>query len=706
MKTRMTAFLIVLIAAAMVLSVATPGLTQPVVPNTADRLYQDAAGAIEIIWNPQTQRPSFVRGALPVPTHAASEQQDATASATAFMTEYADVFGISNVAQELRVAVVRTDTLAMTHVTYRQIYAGVEVYRGEVKLHLAADGQTVVAVSSSFIPGITLDTVQPQLTAEEAVGIARQAMPNGVVSQQPRLVVYRSLSIPNSKARLAWVLELRDTTLPARHLYMIDAINGQYLDVLENLPIHRVKPVSTVNISPVSSRHHFSWRNVFQPAMQGPLAAGQADLRTYDAEHSHTLPGTLVRSNDEPPTGDGDVDQAHEFARATYDFYWSAFGRDSFDNLGATLISTANYGDNYANAFWDGTQMVYGDNFPVRDVVAHELTHAVTERTAALEYRWQSGALNESFSDIFGAMVDRDDWLMGEDLPSSALGGREAIRDLEDPTRFGQPAHTDDWVETCSDNEGVHTNSGITNKAYYNSATTIGKAAAERIFYRTLITYLGVSSSLEDARAGALQAATDLYGSNSSEYAGLEAGFAAVGLDGSWSPDANSCTCAASAALAATPASADRPSLTEVASTLYQVRDQLLTGVAGEHYRTLYYAYTGRISYLLLWDTELRATGARLLQDFTPGLQGLLSADAPANVVTAENVGVVLTFLHNLADEDRQQGGGELADVIDREIVRIEWDRLIGMTFSEAWTYIQARIETPVTNIYLPAITR
>jgi Zn-dependent metalloprotease len=154
--------------------------------------------------------------------------------------------------------------------------------------------------------------------------------------------------------------------------------------------------------------------------------------------------------------------------------------------------------------------MVYGDGFPVKDVTAHELTHAVTERTANLEYRWQSGALNESISDIFGAMVDRDDWLMGEDLPIGA------IRDMDNPGAFGQPGNV-------------------------NVATSIGKGDAERIFYRALTVYLQPQSTLEDSRAAALQAAEDLFGVGSTQAQAVNTGFGAVGLTGTFSPPANSC---------------------------------------------------------------------------------------------------------------------------------------------------------------------
>jgi hypothetical protein len=312
--------------------------------------------------------------------------------------------------------------------------------------------------------------------------------------------------------------------------------------------------------------------------------------------------------------------------------------------------------------------------------------------------------MNESFSDIFGAMVDRDDWLIGEDLPPDVLGGRTAIRDMSDPARFGQPGHTDDWVATCSDNEGVHTNSGIPNKAYYNIATAIGKEKAERIFYRTLTVYLDINSSLEDARAAALQSAVDLYGDTSAEYNGVLNGFNAVGLDGVWEPPPNDCTCPVATALSDEAVYPDPASALDVATTLYRVRDELLSSQAGQHYRTLYERQAGRLSHLLLDDAGLRAAGGAILQQVASGLDGLMDGSGDEEIVTQETVDRVLAFLRRLAEADRASGDGRLAQTIEREMARIEWERLVGMTYAEAWKAIQS--DAAVHLLYLPVVVR
>ena len=224
----------------------------------------------------------------------------------------------------------------------------------------------------------------------------------------------------------------------------------------------------------------------------------------YNANGSTTT-GSFARGEGDPATGNRDVDAAYDWTGATYDYYASNFGRDSYDGAGAKLVSFVHYGVGYENAFWDGFEMVYGDGFAVNDVTAHELTHAVTERTAGLEYQdHPPGALNESISDQAGWDVDPGDSTMGEDLPIGA------IRDMRNPGAFGQPASASQYVCTASDNGGVHTNSGIPNKVYANLVDSLGRSGAEQVRYRAQTVYMGPTATFADARAAEEQAASDL----------------------------------------------------------------------------------------------------------------------------------------------------------------------------------------------------
>jgi len=275
--------------------------------------------------------------------------------------------------------------------------------------------------------------------------------------------------------------------------------------------------------------------------------SGRADREVYDADCDNSLPGDRVREGDDGPTGDGEADAAWENLGRTYDYYRDTFGRDSYDDSGAELIATVHFcekpGEQFNNAYWNGDQMVFGEGYAAPlDVTAHELTHAITDRTADLVYECQSGALNESFSDIFASNVDTDDWEIGEDLPGGAL------RDMSDPGRFGDPAHVDDYDtrpnddDPTNDHNAVHSNSGIPNHAYYLIVQNIGRKDAEQVMYRVLTEELEPDSGFEDFRTASLAVARDLWGEGSSQYAQIDQSFAAVGLDGTWeAPEVEGC---------------------------------------------------------------------------------------------------------------------------------------------------------------------
>ncbi|MFF3762845.1 M4 family metallopeptidase [Streptomyces sp. NPDC001922] len=243
-------------------------------------------------------------------------------------------------------------------------------------------------------------------------------------------------------------------------------------------------------------------------AAAATASRGPADkpLRTIcDARHREQLPGTEVRGEGDEPVKDATVNRAYAGLGATFELYLKVYGRSSIDGSGLPLDATVHYGEDYGNAFWDGHRMVFGDGdgeifldftIPV-DVIGHELTHGVTQYTANLEYFGQSGALNESMSDVFGSLIKQyalgqtaqeADWLIGAGLLAPRVTG-EALRSMKAPgTAYDddvlgkdpQPASMDDYVRTGSDNGGVHINSGIPNRAFYLTATELGGHAWER----------------------------------------------------------------------------------------------------------------------------------------------------------------------------------------------------------------------------------
>ena len=250
-----------------------------------------------------------------------------------------------------------------------------------------------------------------------------------------------------------------------------------------------------------------------------PLSTPQAAVAppawvVHTCHNTADLPGDVVRSAGDGDSGDAAVDEAAYGITGSLALFSDVYGRSSYDGKGASVSLSVHYEQGYDNAYWDGTQLVFGDGdgdifgrftAPV-DVLGHEFSHAVTERTAGLTYQGQSGALNESISDVFGSCVkqrllgqtvEEADWLVGAGLFLPGVQAR-ALRDMahpgtayDDPRLGKDPQVGDmaDYVDTTDDNGGVHTNSGIPNRAFQLAATAIGGTAWEgagRIWYAAL----------------------------------------------------------------------------------------------------------------------------------------------------------------------------------------------------------------------------
>ena len=294
--------------------------------------------------------------------------------------------------------------------------------------------------------------------------------------------------------------------------------------------------------------------------------AGQKRRNVYDAKNSSdfaALPGTLVREEGDPPTNDIAVNEAYDGAGATYDFFKEVYNRNSIDDQGLRLESTVHFGERYENAFWNGTQMVYGDGdgqiferFTISiDVIAHELTHGITQYEGAMIYQNQQGALNESMSDVFGSLVkqwllkqtaDQADWLIGKGLFTPAVKG-VALRSMKAPgTAYDdpvlgkdpQPGHMKDIYKGNADNGGVHINSGIPNRAFYLAATAIGGYAWEKagkIWYIALRDRFRPWSDFSRAAKHTIDIAGELYGNNSVEQKAVREAWKQVGVEpGGW----------------------------------------------------------------------------------------------------------------------------------------------------------------------------
>lgn len=213
---------------------------------------------------------------------------------------------------------------------------------------------------------------------------------------------------------------------------------------------------------------------------------------------------------------------AHYYAGEVYDYFKKVHNHESLDGEGGGIDSFVRYGLNCNNAFWDGQEILYGDgdkkNYKpfscAKNIVAHELTHAVIQHSAGLEYEGQAGALNESFADVFSYFITPDNWLIGEDVCLHGMNSRR-VRSLKEPDKYNQAAHMNEYESMPITEEydwgGVHFNSGIPNKAAYNTITKVGREQAEQLYFRALKYYLTKKSQFVDAKNALQQAARDLY---------------------------------------------------------------------------------------------------------------------------------------------------------------------------------------------------
>jgi bacillolysin len=449
---------------ALLLTSPAPVVSSPDEPeDLAETIIQNTAGQAEIAYHSETGLVRYIGSSPDNPIFAArvsGQNLQAEETAAQFLAEYGSLFGLQNPERELVVMKMNEGELGYSFVRYQQVYEGIPVLGGEL-IVAAGSSNSVTAALGEILPGITLD-LNPAVAAETArqaaikvVSKEHQVEAGSLAASEPELWIHNPILLGGpglDQTALVWRIEVTPTELlPIRELVLIDAHRG----------------IPRLNFNQIDAFLHRS---------------------VYDKNNSPSsnMPGTLVRAEGWGPTGLADADNAYDFAGDTYQFYNQYHRRNSIDNRGMNIISTVRYcppymtagcsTQKYKNAFWNGYQMVYGDGFAsADDVVAHELTHGVTEHTSGLFYYYQSGAINEAFSDIWGEFVDLINgkgndtdnvrWLMGEDLPAS-IG---AIRSMKNPPLFGDPDRMSSPYYYCGveDNGGVHYNSGIANKAVY-----------------------------------------------------------------------------------------------------------------------------------------------------------------------------------------------------------------------------------------------
>jgi thermolysin len=467
---------------------------------------------------------------------------------------------------EFKVKRVEIDELNMAHTHYQQVVDGVPVWQGETIVHLKPDG-SLSDVTEDAKESVAINT-SPNFSTDDAVRFAKQMYRGSShLTAEPTadLWIFRG----EDRDHLAYRIQMRredntkDTAMP---VIFIDAHTGEKIYEYNNLQTGTGPSLysGTVTVGTTVSGSTYYLENTTRK------------VGTFDFRNTTSSVYRFTDTNDvwDSSTQRAAVD-AQYGAEKTMGYYQSVHGRNGIDGSGGPayyssavgavglISSIVHYSSGYNNAFWNGSYMTYGDgdgsNFSplvTLDICGHEMTHGVTERTANLTFAGESGALNESTSVVFGAMVERytrgvtnsNTWKIGEDAYTPGIAG-DALRRMDDPHAIGDPDHYSLrlYPGSCTpsdtnDNCGVHTNSSIANHAFYLIAaggtnrvsgvtvSGVGPDNAAKIWYRALTFYMTSGTNFSGARTATLNAAADLFGSTSTQYNSVATGWCAVGI--------------------------------------------------------------------------------------------------------------------------------------------------------------------------------
>lgn len=383
-----------------------------------------------------------------------------------------------------------------TVVRVAQTYRGIPIYGSDMSVHVNADNE--VEYFNGNVQNLHLDT-SPSISFQRAHQLAQAQFPRipfESVSSSLEIFVYQGhpflswhVLLHYEKPRQAWDV-------------FVDAQVGKVIRVVNRL-------------QDAQDRREYAYQ-------ESPILQNGTD------------PRTLVLSEGQVTTN-AFFQKPFNHLATVYGYFYKTFGRDSFDQNGKTITANVCVDLGYNNAFWDPDQesLTFGDGDGVvfgplgnsLDIVGHEFGHALTSYTANLVYYDEPGALNESMSDFWGAMIKRKNWLCGEDSYTPSVPG-DALRYLDTPAKGGQPEHYRNYVL----HGNPHTNSGIPNKAAYLIASVIGRGDAEQLYYRALTIYFNSQTTFYEARLGLAQAAADLFGADSVQVQAVNRAFDQVGV--------------------------------------------------------------------------------------------------------------------------------------------------------------------------------
>lgn len=518
------------------------------------KLEQSVDGNVEIQWRARTDTPRQIKGGIleAAVREVMAGEDGEVKTAYSFLRANRALLGIDDPDTELVLDDKNQGALGRTHLRFSQTFQGIPVWPANLVVHLDTEGNADL-MNGAFVRTPRNVSTDPVLDAAGAVEKAGATLPDGAATglSDATLIIYAPGG--NAEPRLAWRLEFHGS-LASHWLAVVDAMNGATLTAYNQ--------VCSGNVSGSGIDVWGEYRQVAVWEDGSTYYMIDADKQMFDPNTDEGVIMILDAAN----TGTDSEAQLYYVTSAdpnswvlrdavsaayglseTYDYYLQRHARNSLDGNGGSLTAVVRFGQSYMNAFWNGELMVFGDGVPfvgALDVVAHELTHGVTQHASKLIYQNQPGALNEAFSDIFGEMVEarsqgRPDWIKGADLPF-AIQNYADPRSIEQVPGIPNPSRMSEYWETTEDNGGVHINSSIINYCFYLLAEgmsgAIGLTDAAQIFYLANTEHLVPNSDFLDARLACVRSAEEIFGAGSHQMQKTAEAFDAVEIFGSGAP--------------------------------------------------------------------------------------------------------------------------------------------------------------------------
>ncbi|WP_315112842.1 M4 family metallopeptidase [Clostridium intestinale] len=472
-----------------------------------------------------------------------------------YLEKNKSLFGIDSTANDLQTLKLEKDSLGHTYAKFVQVINGLKVDGSMINVHFDKNG-SIASVNGKLNKNKSVEKLgNKDITEGEAIEIAKKQYTFDSLRNTPK--VERVILTKDDKNYEVFKVNVSFISpIIGNYDVYIEVNSGNVIQKENKMRFDGATTGKGIDVlGKTKNLNLFLSSGVYQ--MKDVSKAATNGITTYSFNNGVDYMKLVTNNTNSFNTEAYKASvSAHYNAGKVIDFYKNLFNRNSLDNQGMAIKSYTHYDVDYNNAFWDGYEMIYGDGDGEEftylsgdlDVVGHEMTHGVIDHTAGLYYHNQSGALNESMADVFGVLISTydkynvasggtwkfspADWVIGDDIYTPNTPG-DALRSLSNPMLYGQPDNMSIYQELPDieyyDWGGVHINSGVTNKAAYNIASSIGMEKTAKIYYRALTKYMSYYTDFVDARKCLVQAATDLYGVGS-EVSAVKSAFDSVGI--------------------------------------------------------------------------------------------------------------------------------------------------------------------------------